>query len=238
MLYSFHITAMKLPFILQLVFLASCSASNSRNSAHYGAPMFADITVHEIKAVREYLHGIAEMNLADIHTKTMKKNNILLIELELPKKKEALKALDCGKTRPLCQAHVIIQFANQANPNITEYIVTPLPNPNSHKPITFKKNRMINFESRPIASLEYLFLYKCLQYATEKAHNILLKTTGGYSLINCSDRCLTFADIAPRGLGPGERRSWIMLQKDVEGYFLHPTGFEILINHQDLDPKK
>lgn len=236
-LWSFRISAMKLPSLLQLVFLASCSASNSRNWARHGAPMFADLTVHEMKAVREYLHGIPEMNLADARTKTMKKNTILLIELELPKKNKALKTLDRGKARPHRQAHVIIQFANQPNPNITEYIVTPLPNPNSHQPLTYKKGRLINFESRPITSLEYGFLSKFLEHATAKAHNILLETTGGFSLKNCTDRCLTFSDIAPRGLSPSERRSWIILQKDVEGYFLHPTGFEILINHQDLDPK-
>lgn len=224
--------------LLQLVFLASCSASNSRNWARHGAPMFADLTVHEMKAVREYLHGIPEMNLADAHTKTMKKNSILLIELELPKKSKALKTLDRGKARPHRQARVIIQFANQPNPNITEYIVSPLPNPNSHQPLTYNKGRVINFESRPITTLEYAFLLKFLEHATAKAHNILLETTGGFSLLNCTDRCLTFSDISPRGLNPSERSTWIMLQKDVEGYFLHPIGIEILINHKDLDPKK
>lgn len=229
---------MRLPFLLQLVFLASLSASASRNWARHGAPMFADLSVAEINAVREYLHGVAEMNLDDAHTQTLKKNSILLIELELPRKSEALKILDRGKARPPRQAHVIIQFANQANPNITEYIVSPLPNPSSHKPRTFKKDRLINFESRPITSMEYFFLSEFIERTTKKAHQFFLETTGGYSFINCADRCLTFSDVAPRGLGPGERRSWIMLQKDVEGYFLHPIGFEILINHQDVDPKK
>ncbi|XP_003979043.1 diamine oxidase [copper-containing] [Takifugu rubripes] len=228
---------MKLPFLLQLVFLASCSASKWRNWARHGAPMFADLTAHEVKAVRAYLHGIPEMNLADVHTKTMKKNTILLIELELPKKKEALKTLDRGKARPPRQARVVIQFANQASPNLTEYSVGPLPNPTSHKPHTFKKGRLINFDSRPVTYLEYHFLFQLIQRETAKAHQMLLETTGGYSFINCSDHCLTFSDVGPRGLRPGERRTWIILQKDVEGYFLHPTGFEILINHQDLDPE-
>lgn len=237
-LWFLHISAMKLSSLLQLVFLASCSASNARDWARHGAPMFADLTVQEMNAVREYLHGIPEMNLADAHTKTMKKNTILLIELALPKKNQALKTLDRGKARPHRQARVIIQFANQPNPNITEYIVSPLPNPNSHQPCTYKKGRMINFESRPMTALEYEFLLKFLEHATARAHKILLETTGGFSFINCTDRCLTFSDIAPRGLSPSERRSWVILQKDVEGYFLHPTGFEILINHQDLDPQE
>ncbi len=28
-----------------------------------------------------------------------------------------------------------------------------------------------------------------------------------------------------------------MLQKFVEGYFIHPVGFEVLVNHMDLDLK-
>lgn len=228
---------MKLPFLLQLALLASCRASQWRSWARHGAPMFADLTAQEVRAVRAYLHGLPDMNLADAHTQTMKKNTILLIELELPKKKEALKTLDRGKTRPPRQARAVVQFADQASPNLTEYSVGPLPSPTSHKPRTFKKGRLINFDSRPITLLEYHFLFQLVQRATARAHQVLLETTGGYSFLNCSDHCLTFSDVGPRGLGPGERRTWIMLQKDVEGYFLHPTGFEILINHQDLDPE-
>lgn len=229
---------MRLLCLLQLVFLAGCGASRIREWARHGAPIFADLTVHEMKAVRAYLHGIPEMLLTNARNESLQKNSILLMELHLPKKHEALKALDRGHARPIREARVLIQFGNQTKPNITEYIVSPLPSPNSHVVKTFKGNKPIKFESRPITAVEYKHIVAMLDKITTKAEKLLLETTGGFSFSNCTDRCLTFSDIAPRGLDPGERRSWIMLQKFVEGYFIHPVGFEVLINHQDLDPKK
>lgn len=228
---------MRVLHMLQLVFLASCSASRAREWAHHGAPMFADLTVRELKAVRAYLHGLPELGLTSAHSKILKKNSILLIELHLPSKHEALRALDRGHAKPPRRARVVVQFGNQSRPNITEYIVSPLPSPRTHEIKTFKRNKAIEFESRPISHVEYVHFIAILEKITTQAYKILFETTGGFSFTNCSDRCLTFTDIAPRGLGPGERRSWVMLQKNVEGFFIHPVGFEVLINHMDLDPE-
>ncbi|KAK5602649.1 hypothetical protein CRENBAI_005748 [Crenichthys baileyi] len=229
---------MKVLFMLQLVCLAGCITSRSREWAHHGAPMFSDLTVQEMKVIRAYMHGIPEMKLTDARSKTLRRNSILLMELHLPKKHEALKALDRGQAKPPRQARVIIQFGNQTKPNITEYIVGPLPSPRSHKVRTFKGEKPVQFESRPITVVEYDHIENLLKKIAAQAHKLLFETTGGFSYTNCSNRCLTFSDIAPRGLAPGERRTWIMLQKFVEGYFIHPIGFEVLVNHQDLDPDK
>ncbi|KAM9712696.1 diamine oxidase [copper-containing] [Menidia menidia] len=229
--------AVKLVFALQLIALIGCNTTRSRNWALHGAPIFADLTPREMKAVRAYLHNIQEMKLTDARSATLKKNSILLMELHLPKKHEALRALDRGQAKPPRQARVVIQFGDQTKPNITEYIVGPLPSPTSHEIKTFKGKRPVQFESRPITIVEYDHINNILEKITSRAHRLLFETTGGFSYTNCSDRCLTFSDIAPRGLAPGERRSWIMLQKFVEGYFIHPIGFEVLVNHRDLDPE-
>lgn len=236
--FFFYLSAMRLFFVLQMLCLAGYHASRSRDWAHHGAPIFADLTVREMKAVRAYLHGIPEMELTDARSKTLKKNNILLMELHLPKKHEALKALDFGQARPPRQARVVILYGNQTKPNITEYIVGPLPSPTSHEIKHFKSGKPIQFQSRPITSAEYGHIDNILEKISTTAHKVLFEVTDGYSYANCSHRCLTFSDIAPRGLASGERRSWIMLQKFIEGYFIHPIGFEVLINHQDLDPEK
>uniref|UniRef100_A0A3B4BFM1 Amine oxidase n=1 Tax=Periophthalmus magnuspinnatus TaxID=409849 RepID=A0A3B4BFM1_9GOBI len=224
--------------LLLLLFLTSCDCGRGRDWAHHGAPIFADLSVRELKAVRSYLHNIPELGLTSAQDHNLKKNSILLMELHLPKKHEALRALDRGQARPSRQARVVVQFGNQTKPNITEYIVGPLPTPNYHQVKTFKGSKPVRFESRPITKVEYEHVEDLLVKIATKAHKLLEKLTGGFSYINCTDRCLTFSDIAPRGLEPGERRSWIMLQKFVEGYFIHPIGFEVLINHQDLDPEK
>ncbi|CAL9698263.1 unnamed protein product [Knipowitschia caucasica] len=229
---------MKVLWLLPLLFLASCDCIRGREWAHHGAPMFADLSVRELKAVRSYLHNLPELGLTNAQNPSLKKNSILLMELHLPRKHEALRALDRGQVRPSRQARVVVQFGNQTKPNITEYIVSPLPSPNSHQVKTFKGNKPIRFESRPITKVEYSHIDKILRKISTKIETLLKDLTGGFSYNNCTDRCLTFSDIAPRGLEPGERRSWIMLQKFVEGYFIHPIGFEILINHQNLDPEK
>ncbi|XP_038154127.1 amiloride-sensitive amine oxidase [copper-containing] [Cyprinodon tularosa] len=229
---------MKVLLMLQLFYLAGCSTSRSREYAHHGAAMFADLTVQEMKAVRSYLHGIPDMKLTDARSKTLKRNSVLLMELHLPKKHEALRALDRGQAKPPRQARVIILFGDQAKPNVTEFIVGPLPSPRSHQVRTIKGHKTVQFESRPITIVEYDHIENLLKKIAVQAHKLIFETTGGFSYVNCSNRCLTFSDIAPRGLAPGERRTWIMLQKFVEGYFIHPIGFEVLINHKDLDPDK
>ncbi|XP_058244585.1 amiloride-sensitive amine oxidase [copper-containing] [Hemibagrus wyckioides] len=228
---------MWLPLLLLASVVTQATASRAREWAHHGASMFADLSPQEMNAVRSYLHSCNELGLTSARSKTLKKNSILLIELHVPRKHEALRALDRGQAKPSRQARVVVQFANQAQPNITEYIVSPLPFPKSYHLKTFKGERQINFESRPITSVEYGHVEGILDKVAKKVNKILYESTG-FTLGNCTNRCLTFSDIAPRGLGLGERRSWLMLQKFVEGYFIHPVGFEILIDHKDLDPEK
>ncbi|XP_066538654.1 amiloride-sensitive amine oxidase [copper-containing] [Hoplias malabaricus] len=224
--------------VLVLASLATqTAASREREWAHHGASMFADLTPYEMRAVRDFLHSHHELGLVSAKNKSLKKNSILLIELHVPRKHEALRALDRGQAKPPRQARAVVQFANQAHPNITEYIVGPLPFPDSYQLKMFKGDRPIRFESRPISTVEYGFIDAILEKISKKVNKILYESTG-FTLSNCTDRCLTYSDIAPRGLEPGERRTWLMLQKFVEGYFIHPVGFEILINHQDLDPEK
>lgn len=199
--------------------------------------MFADLNPKEMKAVRDYLHAQEGLGLTSAKDKALKKNSILLIELHVPRKHEALRALDRGQAKPPRQARVVVQFGNQAQPNITEFIVSPLPYPKTYEVKTFKGGKPILFESRPITTVEYDHLIEVLEKVATKARRLLHESTG-FTFTDCGDRCLTFSDIAPRGLAPGERRTWIMLQKFVEGYFIHPVGFEVLINHRDLDPEK
>ncbi|CAB1341176.1 unnamed protein product [Coregonus sp. 'balchen'] len=224
-------------FCLLLLALGVCEAARGREWAHHGASMFADLTPREMCDFRDYLQGKPELGLTAARGKSLKKNSILLMELHLPRKHEALMALDRGQDKPTRQARVVVQFGTQAQPNITEIIVSPLPFPTSYRRKTFKGDRPIRFESRPITVAEYSHIIDILQKITAKVHKVLFETTGGFSFHNCTDRCLTFSDIAPRGLESGERRTWIMLQKFVEGYFIHPVGFEVLVNHKELDPE-
>ncbi|XP_029443843.1 amiloride-sensitive amine oxidase [copper-containing]-like isoform X2 [Rhinatrema bivittatum] len=198
------------------------------------ASVFLDLRPKEMLSVQAFLMSQVHLKLHSTWSHNMSKNSLFLIQLHVPRKLTVLNFLDKNGPRPKREARVVIFFGNQTKPNVTEYIVGPLPCPEYYRPYQFKSNHKITFESRPVTSLEYENMHRKLMEVTEKAHHILVETSG-FSYHNCTDHCLTFTDAAPRGLKSGDRKSWIMLQCFVEGYFLHPIGFEILLNHRSTN---
>lgn len=201
------------------------------------ASIFADLTPAELRVVRDFLMGRPELGLSPSRGGSLAQNTLFLVELLPPKKRLALRHLDKGGPAPRRQARAVVFFGGQAEPNVTEFAVGPLPRPSSYRPLRFKGRRTVPFAARPMTQLEYELLHRALVQATEPLYRLLRDATG-FWYHNCTDRCLTFSDIAPRGLAPGERCSWFMLQRFVEGYFLHPVGLEILIDHRDPDPHR
>ncbi|XP_019384234.1 PREDICTED: amiloride-sensitive amine oxidase [copper-containing] [Crocodylus porosus] len=202
-----------------------------------GAAIFADLSPAELRAVRDFLLSQPELGLVPEHTGPLAANRLFLVEMLAPKKRLALRFLNQDGPPPQRQARAIIYFAGQAQPNITEYVVGPLPRPSYYRPRHLKGRHPVAFTARPVTSLEYELLHQKLEEATAPLSRLLRDTTG-YWYHNCSTRCLVYTDVAPRGLAPGERRSWVMLQRLVEGYFLHPVGVELLLDHRSLDPRR
>ncbi|XP_071590549.1 LOW QUALITY PROTEIN: diamine oxidase [copper-containing] [Heliangelus exortis] len=204
-----------------------------------GASIFSDLTAEELRAVRSFLMSRPELGLSpEPWGGVLAKNSLFLVELLPPKKRPALRYLDQGGPRPLRQARAVIFFGAQAEPNVTEFSVGPLPRPRSYRPLRFKGGRDVPFSARPMTWLEYEMLHQTVAEALEPLNRFLREATGFWYQRNCSRRCLTFSDIAPRGLGPGQRRSWLVLQRFVEGFFLHPVGLEVLVDHRDPDPRR
>ncbi|NXX19269.1 AOC1 oxidase, partial [Podargus strigoides] len=201
------------------------------------ASIFADLSAAELRAVRAFLLSRPELGLSPTRGGPLAKNTLFLVELLPPKKRSALRYLDRGGPRPQRQARAVVFFGGQAEPNVTEFAVGPLPRPSSYRPLRFKGGRAIPFAARPMTQREYELLHRAMVEAMAPLERLLRDATGfGYG--NCSRRCLTFSDIAPRGLAPGERRSWLVLQRFVEGFFLHPVGLEVLVEHRDPDPRR
>lgn len=209
-------------------------AKHSSRAPHSKAEVFADLSVQELKAVRNFLWSQKELRLEPSRTATIAKNSVFLIEMLLPKKQQVLKFLDNGQRHPIREARAVIFFGAQEHPNITEFAVGPLPWPQYMRELPPRPGHHRSWASRPISSAEYVLLSHALQVATKPLHQFFLDTTG-FSFHNCHTRCLTFTDVAPRGLASGERCSWIILQRYVEGYFLHPTGLELLIDHSSTN---
>ncbi|XP_075436596.1 diamine oxidase [copper-containing] [Ascaphus truei] len=212
------------------------SSTQSPSRGRYKASVFADLTPSEMTSIWSFLMEQEHLKLVSTR-QTFGKNSIFMMELNTPKKRHVLNFLDKNGAKPQREARVVVIFGDQPQPNVTEYIVGPLPFPYYYKPYALKGNKKISFESRPMTYMEYENIYQKLQEVLKEVNHILLETSG-FSFYNCTSRCLTFTDIAPRGLKSGERRTWIMLQRFVEGYFIHPIGFELLLNHRSLNPRE
>ncbi|NXH60547.1 AOC1 oxidase, partial [Rhabdornis inornatus] len=201
------------------------------------ASIFADLSAAELRAVRTFLMGRPELGLSPSQGGPLAKNSLFLVELLPPQKRRALRFLEHGGARPPREARAVVFFGAQAEPNVTELAVGPLPHPSSYRPLPFKGGRAVPFSARPMTRLEYELLHGALVAALAPLEPLLLEATG-FGFQNCSERCLTFSDIAPRGLGPGERRTWLVIQRFVEGFFLHPAGLEVLLDHRDPEPRR
>ncbi|NXU92578.1 AOC1 oxidase, partial [Xiphorhynchus elegans] len=201
------------------------------------ASIFADLSPAELRAVRTFLMERPELGLSPSRGGVLAKNSLFLVELLPPPKRVALRFLAHGGARPRREARAIVFFGAQAEPNITELAVGPLPRPSSYRVLGLKGRRAVPFWARPMTQLEYELLHEALVAALAPLEPLLLEATG-FGFQNCSGRCLTFSDIAPRGLRPGERRTWLVLQRFVEGYFLHPVGLEVLLDHEAPDPRR
>ncbi|KAM5255405.1 diamine oxidase [copper-containing] [Ctenodactylus gundi] len=201
------------------------------------AKVFADLTAQELKAVHSFLQSRGELALQPSRAPTMAKNSVFLIEMLLPKKQHVLRFLDTGRGRPVREARAVIFFGAQDRPNVTEFAVGPLPQPSYMRALPPRRGHHRSWASRPMSQAEYALLYLKLKEATKPLHEFFLSTTG-FSFQDCGDRCLTFSDVAPRGVASGQRRSWLIFQRFVEGYFLHPTGLELLVDHASTDPQQ
>ncbi|KAH1176968.1 hypothetical protein KIL84_010670 [Mauremys mutica] len=202
-----------------------------------GASIFADLSPAELRAVRSFLLSRPELGLAADRGDSLATNSLFLVELQVPRKSQALQFLSGGRPRPPRLARAIVVFGEQAQPNVTEFVVGPLPRPSYYRAVSYPGRRPIPFAARPVTLLEYELMHRRLLELTEPLYRLLRDTTG-FWYHNCSQRCLTFSDVAPRGLGPGERRSWLILQRSVEGHFLHPVGLELLLDHRSRDPRR
>ncbi|NXW63451.1 AOC1 oxidase, partial [Eurystomus gularis] len=234
---------LRFTWALAVLGIAPSSGSDPTASPPDMASIFADLSPAELRAVRTFLMSRPELGLSPSHAGPLAKNTLFLVELLPPKKRLALRHLDQGGPRPLRQARAVIFFGGQAEPNVTEFAVGPLPQPSFYQPLRIKGSRSIPYTARPMTQLEYELLHRTLAEAMAPLHRLLRDSTGfWYHNGSCSarghQRCLTFSDIAPRGLASGERRTWLVLQRFVEGFFLHPVGLEVLVDHRDPDPRR
>ncbi|KAJ7313418.1 hypothetical protein JRQ81_004771 [Phrynocephalus forsythii] len=188
--------------------------------------VFADLSAEEIVHVRKYLESNLGLPLVDPYYANASDNCIYYVDLEVPAKEEVLKFLDGNGPRPAREALAVLYFGNQPDPNITEYVVGPLPKPTYHRDVTVQKyGRRLAYHKRPVLGNEYEQMGKFAMKKFLEAPTFLQQVFG--------HKGDDFAALTttPRGFQSGDRLTWATLFQNVPGYFLHPVGLELLINH-------
>lgn len=194
---------------------------------NWRSTVFADLTFRELLWVRGYMSNVPGMNITYEPYGPLSNNYLYLIELSLPNKSDILQYLDANGLTPTREATVVVFHGSQNT--IKEYVVGPLPNPTYHRDVTFERYRTeIPFTARPIHAGEHWFMELFLKRVLKPVSELLEESFG----IKNSEY-FAYYDSMPKGVKTGDRQSWISVCRNMEGFYIHPVGFELLINHQN-----
>lgn len=215
--------------------LAELQNSPPDDKTGYRSQIFTDLTANEMVEVVEYLKNNLGVHLEDTFHAKPSDNCIYYLDRHFPTKIEALGFLDRGMDQPPRQALAVVYFGGQPDPNVTEFVVGPLPHPTYHRDITLRRfGKKVPYNSRPVTEREYkdidVFIFQKLHHASN-----LLKVCCEYNGKN-----LATLTTAPRGFVSGDRATWFVVYQNVPGggYYIHPIGLEVLVNHSSLDPSQ
>ncbi|XP_006006014.1 amine oxidase [copper-containing] 3-like [Latimeria chalumnae] len=188
--------------------------------------LFSDLSNEELMTVKNYLKK--HLNLVDISSAKPSDNYIYYIEVQLPKKRDVLMFLDQNAEKPNREALAVVIFGAQSQPNITEYIVGPLPNPIYHTDVTSEKYGSLDFNSRPFGLTEFSWINsEFIEKELAKASKMVKDSFDGNFFAALMS--------APMGLTPGKRQSWFVFYRNLSGVYLHPTGLEILVDFSSVN---
>ena len=98
--------------------------------------LFADLSREELTAVMSFLTHKLGPGLVDARQARPSDNCVFSVEMELPPKAAALAHLDRRSPPPSQEALAIVFFGGQPQPNVTELVVGPLPQPSYMRDVT------------------------------------------------------------------------------------------------------
>ncbi|KAL7860904.1 hypothetical protein AOLI_G00172530 [Acnodon oligacanthus] len=191
--------------------------------------VFADLTPLEYLAVRDYMWNQKDLKISHSATAKPSENMLFLIDLLLPKKQDALNYLDQHGPKPQRKATVVVFFGQSSY--LKEYEVGPLDGRLRHRDVTKERYNMENlpFTARTVTIGEYVELFIFLESQVFQKLEKELRESFGYIP---GKRNLNPFEGMPRGLKAGDRKTWISFFRDESGIYIHPVGFEVLINHE------
>ncbi|XP_004707250.1 retina-specific copper amine oxidase [Echinops telfairi] len=196
--------------------------------------LFADLSREELTAVMRFLSQQLGPRLVDAAQARPSDNCVFSVELQLPPKAAALAHLDRGHPPPAREALAIVLFGGQAQPNVSELVVGPLPRPSYLRDVTVERHGgPLPYHRRPMLAAEYAQMWRHLNEVEFRKAPVFLA-----SVLNYNGSTLSSLHATPRGLRSGDRATWMGLFHNISGagIFLHPVGLELLLDHRALDP--
>ncbi|KAL0992917.1 hypothetical protein UPYG_G00100930 [Umbra pygmaea] len=192
--------------------------------------VFADLSAEEYLQVRDFMINRKELHIsANAFTKPSE-NFLFLIDLSLPKKSDVLGYLDENKPKPTREATAVVFHGTDGY--IREYVVGPLPNPKYFKDVTFERYKeALPINARTVTIGEYVLMFKFLMKEVFTRLGKIVKESFNVSI----EDTLNAFEGMPRGIQSGDRHTWISFFRDFSGMYIHPVGFEVLINHNSTN---
>ncbi|CAL8305324.1 unnamed protein product [Merluccius merluccius] len=197
--------------------------------------VFADLTREEYTQVQDYMRkglGVSTDALTE-----PSQDFLFLIELSLPKKASALSYLDAGGPPPTREATAVVFHGTRGH--IKEYVVGPLPDPTYHRDVTEERyGTQLHINARTVTVGEYHLLFKMLDEQVFAKLGALMKDSFDVDVDQKDERRrrrLNAFEQMPRGRKSGDRSTWISYFRDVSGMYIHPVGFEVLVNHASVN---
>lgn len=226
--------------ILNIVLICIHTNRAPKCSAHRVQPLrgkhdersgvFADLTREEYLQVQEYMLKQTDLDISTNQITKPSENFLFLIDLSLPKKADALAYLDGKSSKPVREATVVVFHG--AKGHIIEYVVGPLPKPTYHKDVTKERYKTeLPINARTVTIGEYALLFKFFEEKIFPELGKLLKESFDLSV----DKSLNAFEQMPRGVRSGDRKTWVSFLRDMSGMYIHPVGFEVLVNHGSVN---
>ncbi|XP_047213721.1 primary amine oxidase, liver isozyme-like [Girardinichthys multiradiatus] len=192
--------------------------------------VFADLTQEEYLQVQQYMLKQRDLDISTSQTTKPSDNFLFLIDLSLPKKSEAVAYLDGKGQKPIREATVVVFYGSKSF--IKEYVVGPLPNPTYRRDVTKERYNMdLPINKRLVTIGEYNLMFKFFETEVFSKLAKLLKESFGVD----NEKRLTAFEQMPRGLRSGDRKTWVSFFRDMSGMYIHPVGFEVLLNHESVN---
>ncbi|XP_038610276.1 retina-specific copper amine oxidase-like [Tachyglossus aculeatus] len=201
-----------------------------------GGSLFADLSPEELNQVLAFLARRLGPGLVDASEAGPADTCVYSVDLQLPPKAAALRHLDGGGPPPPREARAVVFFGRQPRANVSEFLVGPLPGPSYLRDVTAARyGGPLPYHRRPVLGAEFSQMWRHLREVELPRAPTLLAAIFGSGHPSFSAQ-----GSAPRGLRSGDRATWFGLFHNVSGagYFLHPVGLELLLDHADPDPAR